>query len=112
MNDGTLKVAQITPIDSKQPQAQCEFKIQATLRGFPIEITGSGRAADLMIIVDRLFDLGAEPPAVRPRRRAAGRFAKFAERRADEARRRASLPCSQWHDETRPPRLVLSAPRR
>lgn len=56
----------VTPIESKQPQAQCEFKIQATLRGFPIEITGSGRAGDLKIIIDRLFDLGAEPPNARP----------------------------------------------
>jgi hypothetical protein len=64
-NDGTLKVASpVTPIESKQPQAQCEFTIHATLRGFPVEIKGSGRAGDLKIIVDRLFDLGAEPPAL------------------------------------------------
>src|SRR5262249_16882766 len=56
----------VTPIESKQPQAQCEFTIHATLRGFPIEIKGSGRAGDLKVIVDRLFDLGAEPPQIAP----------------------------------------------
>ena len=65
--NGTLTVAPVTQITDKQPQAQCEFKIACQLRGFPIEITGQGRAADLKIIVDRLFDLGAEPPqASRP----------------------------------------------
>jgi hypothetical protein len=52
----------VTPIESKQPQAQCRFTINATLRGFPITIEGEGRAGDLKVIVDRLFDLGVEPP--------------------------------------------------
>src|SRR5215475_14242387 len=53
----------VTPIESKQAQSTCRFTIQASLRGFPITIEGEGRAGDLKIIVDRLFDLGAEPPA-------------------------------------------------
>jgi len=57
--NGQLNVTQIT---DRQPQAQCEFTIACVLRGFPVEIKGQGRAADLKIIVDRLFDLGAEPP--------------------------------------------------
>jgi hypothetical protein len=56
----------VTPIESKQPQAQCRFTINATLRGFPITIEGEGRAGDLKIIVDRLFDLGTEPPVSTP----------------------------------------------
>jgi len=63
MNPNPNNVANIT---DKQPAAQCEFRIQCMLRGFPIEITGSGRAQDLKIIVDRLFDLGAEPPNLSP----------------------------------------------
>ena len=62
----------VTPIESKQPQAQCRFTINATLRGFPVTIEGEGRAGDLKIIVDRLFDLGAEPPAQTPAQTAAG----------------------------------------
>jgi hypothetical protein len=58
----TLAVEKVTNIETKQAQAQCEFKITCQLRGSPIEITGQGRAQDLKIIVDRLFDLGAEPP--------------------------------------------------
>jgi hypothetical protein len=65
MNNGTLAVEKVTNIETKQAQAQCEFKITCQLRGFPIEITGSGRAQDLKIIVDRLFDLGAEPPTTK-----------------------------------------------
>lgn len=65
MNDGTLKVAApVTPIESKQPQAQARFTITATLDGFPIVIEGEGRAGDLKIIIDRLKSIGAEPPAV------------------------------------------------
>ncbi len=55
----TLKV---TPIESKQPQAQCRFTINAVLRGFPITVEGEGRAGDLKFIVERLLDAGAEPP--------------------------------------------------
>src|SRR5262245_43252944 len=62
-NNGTLAIEKVTNIETKQAAAQCEFKIACTLRGFPIEISGSGRAADLKIIVDRLFDMGAEPPS-------------------------------------------------
>ena len=62
-NEGTLKIATpVTPITDKQPQAQCRFTIQATLRGFPVEISGEGRAGDLKLIVERLLDAGAEPP--------------------------------------------------
>jgi hypothetical protein len=53
----------VTPIADKQPQPSCEFTIQAVLRGFPIEIKGTGRAADLALIVERLLQSGAEPPA-------------------------------------------------
>lgn len=59
----------VSNIADRAPQSQCRFTIQATLRGFPIVIEGEGRAGDLKIIVDRLFDLGAEPPtaqAVQP----------------------------------------------
>ena len=59
--NGQLNVAQIT---DKQPQPSCRFTIQATLKGFPIEISGEGRAGDLKLIIDRLLDSGAEPPQV------------------------------------------------
>jgi hypothetical protein len=59
--NGTLNV---TPIESKQPQPSCRFTIQATLQGFPITIEGEGRAGDLKLIVERLLQSGAEPPAV------------------------------------------------
>jgi hypothetical protein len=60
MNNGTMNV---TPITDKQPQPSCRFTIQATLRGFPITIEGEGRAGDLKLIVERLLQSGAEPPA-------------------------------------------------
>jgi hypothetical protein len=53
----------VTPIESKQTQPYCRFTIQATLRGFPITIEGEGLAGDLKLIIDRLLDSGAEPPA-------------------------------------------------
>ena len=40
MNQRTFEVENVTPIESKQPQAQCRFTINATLRGFPITIEG------------------------------------------------------------------------
>src|SRR5262245_8386422 len=64
MNNGTLSVAPVTPIESKQPQPQAKFTITATLDGFPIVIEGEGRAGDLKIIIDRRKAIGAEPPAV------------------------------------------------
>ena len=84
MNNGTLAVEKVTPIESKQPQAQCQLHDQATLRGFPVTIEGEGSAGDLKIIVDRLFDLGAEPPAA-------------SEARADEAEPapRSALPTTR-----------------
>ncbi|MGH9940018.1 MAG: hypothetical protein ACREAM_27565, partial [Blastocatellia bacterium] len=53
----------VTPIESKQPApAGAKFTIQAALDGFPITIEGEGRAGDLRLIVDRLKQIGAEPP--------------------------------------------------
>lgn len=73
MNDGTLKVAApVTPIESKQPQAQAKFTITATLDGFPIVIEGEGRAGDLKVIIDRLKAIGAEPPAAQASTSVAG----------------------------------------
>jgi hypothetical protein len=51
----------VTPIESKQPA--CRFTINAVMKGFPIEISGEGRAGDLKLIVERLLQAGAEPPA-------------------------------------------------
>jgi hypothetical protein len=51
----------VTPIESKQPA--CRFTINAVMKGFPIEISGEGRASDLKLIVERLLQAGAEPPA-------------------------------------------------
>src|SRR5262245_16458390 len=62
-NNGTLAVAPVTPIESKQPQAQCHFTITCMIRNFPVVIEGDGRAADLKLIIDRLIDSGAEPPS-------------------------------------------------
>ena len=53
----------VTPIESKQPQPSCEFKVSVLLDGFPIEISGSGRADDLRALVGRLKAIGATPPA-------------------------------------------------
>jgi hypothetical protein len=61
-NNGTLAVAPVTQIADKQPAPSCKFTIQATLRGFPIQIEGEGRAGDLKLIVERLLQAGAEPP--------------------------------------------------
>ena len=63
-NNGTLAVAPVTQIADKQPAPSCKFTIQATLRGFPIQIEGEGRAGDLKLIVERLLAAGAEPPTV------------------------------------------------
>jgi hypothetical protein len=60
MNPNPNNVTQIT---DKQQQPVCRFTIQATLRGFPITIEGEGRAGDLKLIVERLLQSGAEPPA-------------------------------------------------
>jgi hypothetical protein len=54
----------VTPIESKQPQPTCRFTIQAAFKGFPIEISGEGRAGDLKLIIDRLLQSDAEPPQV------------------------------------------------
>lgn len=62
-NNGTLTVAPVTQITDKQTAPACRFTIQATLRGFPITIEGEGRAGDLKLIVERLLQSGAEPPA-------------------------------------------------
>src|SRR5262245_52167124 len=59
--NGTLNV---TPITDKQPQPACKFSITATLDGFPIVLEGEGRAGDLLLIIDRLKSIGAEPPKV------------------------------------------------
>ena len=53
----------VTQISDKQPQPSCRFTIQATLKGFPIEISGEGRAGDLLLICERLIQSGAEPPS-------------------------------------------------
>jgi hypothetical protein len=53
----------VSNISDKQPAPSCKFTIQATLKGFPIEISGEGRAGDLKIIIERLLDSGAEPPS-------------------------------------------------
>jgi hypothetical protein len=55
---------QLKPATVADKQPQCHFRIQATLRGFPVEISGEGRAADLALIIQRLLDSGAEPPTV------------------------------------------------
>ncbi|HEY7180724.1 MAG TPA: hypothetical protein VIC84_04870 [Blastocatellia bacterium] len=65
MNQNTSNV---TDIESKKAQPACKFSITCQLRGFPVTIEGEGRAGDLKVIVDRLFDLGAEPPVQTPAR--------------------------------------------
>jgi hypothetical protein len=52
----------VTSIESRQPAPPCHFVINAVLNGFPIEISGDGRAGDLKIIIERLLSIGAEPP--------------------------------------------------
>jgi hypothetical protein len=52
----------VTPITDKQPQPACKFTITAMVSGFPVEISGEGRAGDLKLIIDRLLSIGAEPP--------------------------------------------------
>ena len=52
----------VTPITDKQPQPSCEFKVSVVLDGFPIEISGCGRADDLRALVARLKAIGATPP--------------------------------------------------
>ncbi len=64
MNNGTLAVAQVTPIESKQPQPSCKFTITCTVGGFPVQLEGEGRAADLKTIIEKLQSIGAEPPQV------------------------------------------------
>jgi hypothetical protein len=54
----------VTPIVSKQPA--CRFTINAVMKGFPIEISGEGRAGDLKLIVERLLQAGSEPPQSAP----------------------------------------------
>jgi hypothetical protein len=54
----------VTPITDKQPQPACNFTVHVTLDGFPIEISGQGKADDLRALVARLKAIGAEPPAV------------------------------------------------
>jgi hypothetical protein len=60
-------------LTDKAPHPSCHFSITATLQGFPIEISGEGRAGDLKVIIDRLLSIGAEPPtAARPEPTKAG----------------------------------------
>lgn len=66
MNNGTLTVAPVTPITDKQPTPACNFTVHVTLDGFPIEISGQGKADDLRALVARLKAIGAEPPAAMP----------------------------------------------
>ena len=54
----------VTPITDKQPQPSCTFVVHVQIDGFPIEISGSGRADDLRALVARLKAIGAEPPTV------------------------------------------------
>ena len=53
----------VTPIESKQAAPACRFTINCTLSGFPIELSGEGKATDLKLIIERLQLIGAEPPA-------------------------------------------------
>lgn len=59
MTDTKSNVTQIT---DKQTAPACKFNITCTLDGFPIVLEGEGRAADLRLIIDRLKQIGAEPP--------------------------------------------------
>jgi hypothetical protein len=61
--NGQFNVAQIT---DKQPQPACKFTITAMVSGFPVEISGEGRAGDLKLIIDRLLSIGAQPPQIAP----------------------------------------------
>ena len=54
----------VTPITDKQPQPSCEFKITCVVDGYPVELTGHGRADDLRALVGRLRAIGATPPMV------------------------------------------------
>ena len=53
----------VTPITDKQPQPACKFEINAIIDGFPVAISGEGKASDLKLIVDKLKSIGATPPA-------------------------------------------------
>jgi hypothetical protein len=52
----------VTPIESKQPQAAARFTITATIDGFPIQIEFEGGADSLRSLVSRLKAIGATPP--------------------------------------------------
>lgn len=54
----------VTPIESKQPQAAAKFTITATLEGFPIQIEIENADANkLRGMIDRLKAIGATPPS-------------------------------------------------
>ena len=56
----------VTSISDKQAAPACRFTINCTLSGFPIELSGEGKAADLKVIIERLQLIGAEPPNAKP----------------------------------------------
>jgi hypothetical protein len=58
MND----TASVTPITAAQPQVGATFTINATIDGFPVQITVEGKADVLRGMIDRLKAIGATPP--------------------------------------------------
>src|SRR5262245_35503483 len=57
----------VTTITDKQAVPPCHFTITCVIGGFPVQLEGDGRAADLKLIIERLQMIGAEPPqAARP----------------------------------------------
>src|SRR5262245_55031401 len=62
----TNPTSNVTSISDKQAAPACRFTINCTLSGFPIELSGEGKAADLKLIIERLQLIGAEPPNAKP----------------------------------------------
>jgi hypothetical protein len=56
----------VTPIaERSQPVPPCHFTITCMIGGFPVQLEGDGRAADLKLIIERLQLIGAEPPVAK-----------------------------------------------
>jgi hypothetical protein len=50
--------------EAKPEASPVTFKIMATLEGFPVEVQMEGKADNLKALVERLKQIGAQPPAL------------------------------------------------
>jgi hypothetical protein len=65
MNDGTLKIEKVTPIESKKPAPVATHTISYQLDGFAVTTTLE-TTASIADVISRLKAIGATPPSSKP----------------------------------------------